>query len=91
LLRHVAEHSKPLIGYYALLTFAGLRPSEGARVQWSDFNFKTNQLHVRNGKTNARQITLQLVAIEWMNYHREHSATRLNKYSALKPKIKNDP
>ena len=74
LLRHVAEHCKPLIGYYALLTFAGLRPSEGARVQWSDLNFKTNQLHVRKGKTNARHITLQPVAIEWMNYHREHSA-----------------
>ena len=44
LLRYVAENEKDLIGYYALLTFAGLRPSEGARVQWDDYIFKTSEL-----------------------------------------------
>jgi len=62
-----------LIGYYALLTFAGLRPSEGSRVQWQDFNFKTNELYVRKGKTNARHIILEPVAVEWVKYHKENS------------------
>ena len=73
LFRYVNEHHKDLIGYYTLLTFAGLRPSEGPRVQWSDFNFKTNQLHVRTGKTNARHITLHPLAVEWIKYHRENT------------------
>jgi len=74
LLRYVAQHEqKDLIGYYALLTFAGLRPSEGSRVQWQDFNFKTNELYVRKGKTNARHIILEPVAVEWVKYHKENS------------------
>jgi integrase len=74
LLRHVVDNEKDLIGYYALLTFAGLRPSEGARVQWQDYNAKVNELYVRKGKTNARHIILEPVAVEWMKYHREHTA-----------------
>jgi integrase len=73
LFRHIAEHNKPLIGYYALLTFAGLRPSEGARVQWSDINLKTHQVRVRKGKTNARHIKLHSVAEEWIKIHRENT------------------
>lgn len=73
LLRYVVEHEKDLIGYYALLTFAGLRPSEGARVQWSDLSFKTSELYVRKGKTNARHIILEPVAVEWMRFHRENT------------------
>jgi len=73
LLRSVAENEGDLIGYYALLTFAGLRPSEGARVQWQDYNVKTSELHVRKGKTNARHIILEPVAVEWMKYHRENT------------------
>ena len=73
LLRYVVEHEKDLIGYYALLTFAGLRPSEGARVQWEDYTFKTNELYVRKGKTHTRYIILEPVAIEWMKFHRENT------------------
>ena len=73
LLQFVAENEKDLIGYYSLLTFAGLRPSEGARVQWEDYNFKTSQLYVRKGKTNARHITLEPVAIAWMKFHRKNT------------------
>ena len=72
-LRYATEHHKDLIGHYALLAFAGLRPSEGERVQWRDFNFKTNELYVRKGKTNARHIILESVAVEWMKHHRENS------------------
>jgi integrase len=70
LLRYVVEHEKDLVGYYALLTFAGLRPSEGARVQWQDYSAKTNELYVRKGKTQARHIILKPVAVEWMTFHR---------------------
>ena len=73
LLRYVVEHEKDLIGYYALLTFAGLRPSEGARVQWQDYHPKTKQLKVRKGKTNARHIDLEPVAISWLELHRENT------------------
>ena len=73
LLRYVVENEPDLIGYYALLIFAGLRPSEGARVQWADYNFKTTQLYVRAGKTLARHITLEPVVVGWMKFHREHS------------------
>ena len=73
LLRYVVEHKKDLIGYYVLLTFAGLRPSEGARVQWQDYRFKTNELYVRRGKTLARHIILEPVAREWMKLHRENT------------------
>ncbi|MBE0546045.1 MAG: site-specific integrase [Verrucomicrobia bacterium] len=72
LLRYVAENKKDLIGYYALLTFAGLRPSEGARVHWQDYTFKTNELYVRKGKTNARHIILEPAAAEWMKWFREN-------------------
>jgi integrase len=73
LLRFVVENEKDLIGYYSLLTFAGLRPSEGARVQWSDYNSKTSELYVRKGKTNARHIILEPVMVEWMKWHRENT------------------
>jgi hypothetical protein len=51
LLQFVLKNEPDLIGYYALLTFAGLRPTEGARVQWQDINFTTGELYVRKGKT----------------------------------------
>ncbi len=73
LLRYVAEKEPDLIGYYALLTFAGLRPSEGARVQWKDFSFATNELYVRPGKAGARHCPLEPVAVAWMKWHRDNS------------------
>ena len=73
LLKHVAENSKPLIGYYSLLTFAGLRPTEGTRVRWKDINFQTKELYVRPGKTGARHIALEPVALEWVKWHLEQS------------------
>lgn len=74
LMRYVVQNHKELTGYYALLTFAGLRPSEGARVQWNHINFETNQLKVLKGKSDTRHILLEPVAIEWMKFHKENSA-----------------
>jgi integrase len=73
LLRYVVEHEKDLIGYYSLLTFAGLRPSEGERVEWKDYTFKTNELYVRKGKTLARYIILEPAAQAWIKYHRDNT------------------
>jgi integrase len=73
LLRYVVEKEKDLIGYYSLLAFAGLRPTEGARVQWKDYNSTTNELYVRKGKTNARHIILEPVAAAWIKYHKENT------------------
>lgn len=73
LLRHIVDHCPDLIGHYTLMTFAGLRPSEGLRVQWNDINFATHELYVRKGKTNARHITLEPVALEWLAWHRKNT------------------
>jgi integrase len=56
-----------------LLAFAGLRPSEGARVQWHQINFVTNELHVIKGKTDARDIPLEPVSVAWLKWFRENS------------------
>jgi integrase len=71
--RFIHKHCPDLIGYYSLLAFAGLRPSEAARVTWPDINFQTVELYVRKGKTNARHIELQPVAIEWLTWHRQNT------------------
>ncbi len=73
LLHYVAQKEKDLVGFYALLTFVGLRPTEGERVQWKDYNSKTHQLYVRKGKTRGRYVTLEPVAIAWMEWHREQT------------------
>ena len=73
-LRYVAENHKELVGYYALLAFAGLRPTEGARVQRHHINFTTEVLHVIKGKTDARHPHLEPVAMAWMTWHRDTSA-----------------
>lgn len=73
LLRYVVENHQPLVGYYALLAFAGLRPSEGARVQWKHINLSTGALHVIKGKTDARHVQLEPVAIAWLKWHQENS------------------
>jgi integrase len=73
LLRFIVEEHKSLLGYYAILTFAGLRPSEGARVTWNHLNFSTGELHVVKGKTLARHIKLEPVAIEWMRFYRANT------------------
>lgn len=71
ILRYVVDHEPDLIGYYALLTFAGLRPSEGARVQWGDIDFDTGELYVRKGKKEARRFVLHPTALEWLNYFKK--------------------
>ena len=74
LLKYINVNHPELVGYYALLTFAGLRPTEGKRVRWEDFNFKTNQLLVRKGKTHPRHVNLQPVALAWIQHHRQNTA-----------------
>lgn len=72
LLRYVATEEPGLVGYYSLLTFAGLRPTEGARVEWQDIGWNTCELYVRAGKTEARHIPLEPVAMAWLKWHRGH-------------------
>ena len=70
LLQWVTINEPLMIGYYSILTFAGLRPTEGARVQWEDINFNTGQLYVRKGKTEARHIHLEPVMLDWLKFHK---------------------
>jgi len=62
-----------MVAYYSLLTFAGLRPSEGARVRWEHFNAKTGQLKVVKGKTDTRHVELKPVLIEWLNWFKSNN------------------
>src|SRR5262249_46287914 len=73
ILRYVMEHEKDLIGYYSLLAFAGLRPTEGGRVQWQDIGFETTELYVRKGKKEARRFDLHPTALEWLKWHRANT------------------
>jgi integrase len=66
------EH-KDLIGFYTLLIFAGLRPSEGKRVIWNDIDFETGELYVRKGKKESRRFILHPTAISWLKFHKENS------------------
>lgn len=74
LLKIVKHECPQLLGYYALLAFCGLRPSEGARVTWGDINTETKQLRVSDeGKTGERYIELLPVALAWVEYHRKQT------------------
>lgn len=77
LLRYVATNEKDLVGMYALLTFAGLRPSEGARVEWKDIDFDTQEIYVKKGKREARYFILEGPANDtlfaWLKWHRENT------------------
>jgi hypothetical protein len=78
LLRYVATNEKDLIGMYALLIFAGLRPSEGARVEWKDVDFDTYEIFVKKGKREARYFILEDAAKEtlfaWLKWHKENTS-----------------
>lgn len=70
----VKEIHPELTGYYAVLTFCGLRPSEGGRVTWKHINFDTQQLRVIDeSKTGERYIMLEPVAMAWLKFHHEKS------------------
>jgi integrase len=77
LLRDVATNEKDLVGMYALLIFAGLRPSEGARVEWKDIDFDTYEIYVKEGKREARYFILEGSAKEtlfaWLSWYKENT------------------
>jgi len=41
--------------YFAICAFAGLRPSECERLEFSDINLKTKQIHVSHTKTKVKE------------------------------------
>jgi len=73
ILKYVATEYPQMLGYYTLLTFAGLRPDEGGRVKWAHITLDGGNLHVVPGKTDPRDITLEPVALRWLNYYKAHS------------------
>jgi integrase len=73
-LKYVVENDKRLVGYYSLLIFEGLRPSEGSRITWSDINLETKQIYINDfGKTGQRFITIEPITIEWLKWFRENT------------------
>lgn len=46
--------------------FAGLRPTEAQRVEWSDLNFETKEIYVKPaGKTGSRRFVLKGADTVW--------------------------
>lgn len=72
------DEFKPLLGFYILATFLGLRPTEAERVQWEDINFNTKEIYVRKGKTPARRFRMNPTAILWLEFFKAMSPTELN-------------
>jgi integrase len=56
-----------LLGFICLTAFAGLRPTEAQRVEWSDLNFETKEIYVKPaGKTGSRRFVLKGTDTVWI-------------------------
>jgi integrase len=77
ILRYVATKEKDLMGMYALQAFAGLRPTESARLQWEDIGFETHEIYVRKGKKIERRFILEGAArdvlFQWLQWYKDRS------------------
>ncbi len=74
---------KPLLGFYVLCTFLGLRPTEAERAEWSHINFQTKEIYVTKGKTPARRFKMNDTAISWL----KHFQTVMPENSPLNPTV----
>jgi integrase len=67
LLRLCETKYPSLLGYYCLTIYAGLRPSEAQRVEWSDLNFERKEVFVKPlGKTGSRRFVLKETETLWV-------------------------
>jgi integrase len=67
LLRLVESKYPSLLGYYCLIIFGGLRPSEAERVEWTDLNCDRKEVFVKPlGKTGSRRFVLKDTETLWV-------------------------
>jgi len=66
--------SRETLPYWAIGLFAGLRPSEIRKLQWTDCDFEHSLIAVRSSKTGRkRYVTMQDNLIKWLEPHRRDS------------------
>jgi integrase len=68
------EKSSPeMLPYWAIGLFAGLRPSEIRKLQWSDVDLDDALITVRSGKTGRKRfVMMQPNLIAWVACYRKH-------------------
>jgi integrase len=71
LLKAVCETDLELLPYHVLCIFAGIRPEEVCRLDWSNINMTEHFIEVpaESAKTEIRRIIeMEPLLIEWLNY-----------------------
>jgi integrase len=71
---HDQNKKRAMLGYVALLLFAGIRPiAEGGWIDWDDIDLTGGKLYVRpeksKNRTSDRVVTLSKCALDWLNLH----------------------
>jgi integrase len=67
----IAAASPGMLPYWVLGLFAGLRPSEIRKLQWSDCDFEHALITVRSAKTGRkRYVTMQPNLVQWLGPYR---------------------
>jgi integrase len=76
LMRTVSESESDMVVWFALCLFAGLRPSEAQRLDWSDIDLDRNEIFVSAEVSKTpyeRYVKLQPNLIEWLLPFRQKS------------------
>ncbi len=74
LMNTAAEHEPAMVPYFVLALFAGIRPSEVERLDWSAIDWERQEVFIgaQESKTgNERYTSLQPNALEWLLPHRQ--------------------
>jgi integrase len=63
------EHPASVIPYLVVQLFAGLRPTEAAKLRWERIHFQTGQIEVLGETSKTREtrfVTLEPLLVEWL-------------------------
>jgi len=74
--RLLQECASEMVPYIAICAFAGLRPTEAAKLDWKDINLETAQIEVkaRHAKTRRhRLVPIQPNLLAWLTIYRKEA------------------
>ena len=75
-MRLFQECASEMVPYIAICAFAGLRPTEAAKLDWKDINLETAQIEVkaRHAKTRRhRLVPIQPNLLAWLTIYRKEA------------------
>jgi integrase len=78
LLEVVAKRDLALLPYHLFCTFAGIRPEEVCRLDWSNVNMEEKFVEVpdESAKTDIRRVVdMEPMLVEWLRYYARHKGT----------------